>query len=101
MVGPDEFDATAKRISIDSPLGRSLLGKRVDDEVVVNRPKGRATYTVLEIAYELPGSEPARSHQTDEANKANESSGGNKPPQSSQSTRSAQPRRGKKSPGSP
>jgi transcription elongation factor GreB len=53
VVGPDEFDATAKRISMDSPLGRSLLGKQVDDEVVVNRPKGRMSYTVLDIEYEL------------------------------------------------
>ncbi len=107
VVGPDEFDATAKRISIDSPLGRSLLGKHVDDEVVVNRPKGRATYTVLEIAYELPGSEPGRSHEAnaadgaDEATQANESGGGNRAPQSCQSMRSASPRRGKKSQGSP
>jgi transcription elongation factor GreB len=56
VVGADEFDATAKRISIDSPLGRALLGKVLDDEVVVNRPKGRMTYTVLDIEYELPGS---------------------------------------------
>ena len=56
VVGPDEFDATAKRISIDSPLGRALLGKVLDDEVVVNRPKGRMAYTILEIEYELPGS---------------------------------------------
>ena len=56
VVGPDEFDAKAKRISIDSPLGRSLIGKRIDDEVVVNRPKGRMTYTVLDIEYELPES---------------------------------------------
>jgi len=70
VVGPDEFDASAKRISMDSPLGRALLGKRVDDEVAVNRPKGRMTYTVLEIAYELPGSEPGRA---DGANRPNRS----------------------------
>ena len=55
LVGPDEFDATAKRISMDSPLGRSLLGKQVDDEFVVNRPKGRMAYTILAIEYEPPG----------------------------------------------
>jgi len=55
VVGPDEFDATARRISMDSPLGRAVLGKQVDDEFVVNRPKGRMIYTVIEIEYELPG----------------------------------------------
>ena len=38
-------------ISMDSPVGRALLGKEVDDEVVVRRPKGTTTFTVLEIAY--------------------------------------------------
>ena len=76
VVGPDEFDATAKRISMDSPLGRSLLGKRIDDEVVVNRPKGRITYTVLEIEYEFPGSEAAGSDAANEAKKPHK---GNKP----------------------
>ena len=51
LVGPDEFDVEAGRISIDSPLGRALLGKREDDEVRVKRPRGDTAYTVLEIRY--------------------------------------------------
>ncbi len=52
IVGPDESDATRGLISIASPVGRSLIGKQVDDEVVVRRPKGEATYTVLAIEFE-------------------------------------------------
>jgi transcription elongation factor GreB len=51
LVGPDEFDVAAGRLSIDSPLGRALLGRREDDEVRVRRPKGDTVYTVLEIRY--------------------------------------------------
>jgi transcription elongation factor GreB len=52
LVGPDEFDAAARRISVDSPVGRALMGKRIDDEVSVRRPKGDALYTILKIEYE-------------------------------------------------
>jgi len=52
LVGPDEFDAAAGRISVDSPVGRALMGKRLDDEVMVRRPKGETLYTILEIEYE-------------------------------------------------
>jgi transcription elongation factor GreB len=57
IVGPDEVDASRGRISIDSPVGRALLGREVDDEVTVQRPKGRATFTVLAIAYEEPAAD--------------------------------------------
>ncbi|MCA9579957.1 MAG: GreA/GreB family elongation factor, partial [Myxococcales bacterium] len=39
IVGPDEANAKAFDISIDSALARCLLGKRVNDEVVVNAPE--------------------------------------------------------------
>ena len=51
LVGPDETDAAKGWISIDSPVGRALLGKREDDEVVVQRPAGKATFTILEVRY--------------------------------------------------
>ncbi len=54
IVGPDEFDVEAGRISMDSPVGRALLGKSSGDEVVVRRPKGDAVFEVLEVRYE-PG----------------------------------------------
>jgi transcription elongation factor GreB len=52
VVGPDEHDRQPDYISVDSPLGRSLLGKRRDDELVVETPDGgRRRYRVLDIAY--------------------------------------------------
>jgi transcription elongation factor GreB len=52
LVGSDEFDAKARRISVDSPVGKALMGKRLGDEVVVRRPKGDTLYTVLKIEYD-------------------------------------------------
>lgn len=51
IVGADEFDADRGRISVSSPVGRALLGKQVDDEVVVDVPSGEKEFTVLEIRY--------------------------------------------------
>ena len=49
LVGPDEFDVAGGQLSVDSPLGRALLGKEVGDEVVVERPRGAAHYTLVQI----------------------------------------------------
>jgi transcription elongation factor GreB len=43
-------------ISMDSPLGRSLLGKRLDDEVSVALPGGTTLLTVVAISYGPPAS---------------------------------------------
>ena len=51
VVGPDEFDAKTGRISMNSPVGSVLLGKREGDEVLVRRPKGDSTWTILEVRY--------------------------------------------------
>ena len=51
VVGPDEFDMANDYVSMDSPLGRGLLGKRLDDEVTVALPAGAHTFTVIAIAY--------------------------------------------------
>jgi transcription elongation factor GreB len=40
IVGPDEWDAEKGEISMDSPMGKALLGKEEGDEVSVKRPKG-------------------------------------------------------------
>jgi len=40
-------------ISMDSPLGRSLLGKRRGDEVSVVLPGGATTFTVVAVSYGL------------------------------------------------
>src|SRR5689334_22955184 len=44
IVGPDEFDASQGFISMDSPLGRALLRKAIDDDVKVEVPGGAKTY---------------------------------------------------------
>jgi transcription elongation factor GreB len=51
IVGPDEFDMAEDYVSMDSPLGRSLMGKRLDDDVTVDLPGGTATLTVIAISY--------------------------------------------------
>ncbi|HET9694930.1 MAG TPA: transcription elongation factor GreB [Steroidobacteraceae bacterium] len=55
IVGPDELDPARRYVSMDSPLARALLGRRVDDEVTIEVPGGRKTYVVVEIRYEEEG----------------------------------------------
>ncbi len=52
IVGADESDPGAGRISLDSPLGRALLGREQGDEVVVERPRGRVTFAVVAVRYD-------------------------------------------------
>jgi transcription elongation factor GreB len=52
IVGPDETDAKLGHISIDSPLARACLGKRVDDELEVELPAGRVAYVIVGVRYE-------------------------------------------------
>ena len=47
IVGPDEVDVAAGRISIASPVGHAFLGKRVGDTVTLRRPKGDVEVTVV------------------------------------------------------
>lgn len=49
LVGPDEVDARAGQISVDSPLGRAVLGREEGDEVVVHRPVGDRALTIVRI----------------------------------------------------
>jgi transcription elongation factor GreB len=51
IVGPDELDMSPAHISMDAPLGRLLLGKRLDDEVVLELPAGAQTYLIAAIEY--------------------------------------------------
>lgn len=52
IVGPDETDAPAGWISIDSPLARALLKKRIDDEFTVELPSGLTRFAILDVSYE-------------------------------------------------
>ena len=51
IVGPDEFDMAPGYISMDSPLGRALLGKRLDDEITAELPGGTHTFVIVSIDY--------------------------------------------------
>jgi len=50
ILGPDESDIPSGKISITSPLGKALIEKEVDDEVIVKSPGGIKKYTILKIA---------------------------------------------------
>jgi len=51
IVGPDEIDREPGFISMDSPLGRALLGRRLDEELRVALPGGARRYVIVEIGY--------------------------------------------------
>ena len=51
IVGPDEFELSNGKLSMDSPLARALLGKRLDDEVRVHSPSGERAYCIVAIRY--------------------------------------------------
>ncbi|WP_375392416.1 transcription elongation factor GreA [uncultured Sphingomonas sp.] len=51
IVGQTEADAKTGRISYNSPLGRALIGRRVDDEVEVTVPSGDRWYVVSKVAF--------------------------------------------------
>ena len=51
IVGPTEADAKSGRISYSSPLGRALIGKKVDDEIEVTVPSGERFYVIQKIEF--------------------------------------------------
>lgn len=52
IVGVDEVDTAKGRISWQSPIGKSLIGKEVGDEVLVKIPAGEVTLEILRIIYQ-------------------------------------------------
>ena len=52
IVGEDEADIKAGRISISSPIARALIGKEAGDEVEVQTPGGLKKYEILDVKYE-------------------------------------------------
>ena len=46
IVGEDEADVKAGKISIGSPIARALMGKEVGDEAVVKAPGGETSYEI-------------------------------------------------------
>jgi transcription elongation factor GreA len=51
IVGPYEADAKVGRISYASPLGKALIGRRVEDEIEVTVPAGDRSYLVQKIEF--------------------------------------------------
>ena len=51
LLGPDEADFAKGSISINSPVGRALLGHEVGDEITIDIPRGRVTYEITEIEF--------------------------------------------------
>lgn len=51
IVGEDEADLKANRISVGSPVARALIGKLEGDEVGVQAPSGVREYEILEVLY--------------------------------------------------
>ncbi len=52
IVGPDEVDPGAAKISYQSPLGKSLMRRKVGEFVVVERPAGTIELEIVAISYE-------------------------------------------------
>ncbi len=52
IVGADEFDPRRNWISVDSPMARALLRRRVDDEIAVDTPGGRLELVIVAVRYD-------------------------------------------------
>ena len=51
IVGEKEIDPLQGRISMKSPVGEALMGKKQGDQVQVQAPKGLITYEIVEVKY--------------------------------------------------
>jgi transcription elongation factor GreB len=51
LVGPDEISFGTSYISMDSPLGRAVLGKPVGAQILVHTPDGERAYTIDAVRY--------------------------------------------------
>ena len=49
IVGVDESDIKRGRISVDSPMAKALIGKKIQDEVIVDTPNGKREFEIIDI----------------------------------------------------
>jgi transcription elongation factor GreA len=49
LVGPDEANIERGRISVHSPLGKAIIGKKPGDEIILQAPGGKRYYELIEI----------------------------------------------------
>jgi transcription elongation factor GreB len=55
LVDREESDPKAGRISIQSPVGKALVGKEAGDEAIIQVPKGTTVYEIVEVRYGADG----------------------------------------------
>ena len=53
LVSESEADLKAKKISVESPIGKGLLGKKVGDKTEVQTPSGTQEFEILGITYDF------------------------------------------------
>lgn len=51
IVGPDEFDVSQQKLSMDAPLAKAMLRKQIDDEIVLKKTEGEEIYFITAIEY--------------------------------------------------
>ena len=51
IVGADEIDIKLGKISWNSPVAKALLGKKIDDEVIIKKPLGEETVTIIRFKF--------------------------------------------------
>ncbi|MBA2880606.1 transcription elongation factor GreA [Desulfosalsimonas propionicica] len=49
LVGPEESNIKEGRISVESPLGKAIIGRKLGDELVIDAPGGRRNYELVDI----------------------------------------------------
>jgi len=52
LVGPFESDINQNKISVTSPIGRAMIGKGIDSEIVVKTPGGTRNFQIIDISAE-------------------------------------------------
>ena len=52
LLGPLESDIAQNKISVTSPIGRALIGKKIDSEIVVETPGGTRRFQIVDISSE-------------------------------------------------
>ncbi len=50
LVSPEEADYEKRKISVDSPIGKALMGKKIGEIAEISAPAGKTQYEVLEIS---------------------------------------------------
>ena len=50
LVGPEESNIEKGKISVTSPLGRAIIGKKTGDEIMMQAPGGKRCYELIEIS---------------------------------------------------